>query len=262
MEQPQKETLFAEERKRKIIQLLEENEKITVQELCEHFGVSSSTIRNDLREMDDAGLLERTHGGAILPSKTGFEPNSIQKEIKNHDEKRAIARRAADLVENGDTIIIDTGTTTLELARNLKDKKDLTVVVNDIEIARYLEDFEGINVIIIGGVLRKKFHCILGPMGEEMLSKLSVDKAFMATNSVSVQKGLSTPDMNQAEIKKRMIGIASQVILLCDSSKIGKNAFVQFASLSDVNKLVTDENISSYDVKELEENGVEVILAK
>ncbi len=262
MDQAEKEPMFAEERKRKILELLEQNEKISVQELCEYFGVSSSTIRNDLREMDSEKLLERTHGGAILPSKKSFELTSTQKEVKNLDEKKAIAQIAADMIEDGDTILLDTGTTTLELARNLKNKRDITVVVNDIEIARCLEDFDGVSIILLGGIMRKKFHCAVGPIAINALSTLSVDKAFMATNGVSFKKGLSTPEINQAEVKKMMISISSEVILLCDSSKIGKDSFVKFASISEINKIVTDSNLSKYDAVEFEENKIEVIIAK
>jgi len=257
-----KEVVFVEERKRIILQLLEKNERISVQELCEHLGVSSSSIRNDLRQMDNEGLLERTHGGALLLPKTSYELNSIQKEVKNNDEKIAIAKAAANLIENGDTIVLDTGTTTFELAKNLKHKKNITVVVNDIEIARCLEEFEGVNVLLLGGIIRKNFHCTVGVSVINTLSELSVDKAFIATNGLSFKKGLTTPEINQAEVKKAMIDIASTVMLLCDCSKIGKESFVQFAQLSAIDKLITDWNISKYDLDEFKKNKIEVITAR
>lgn len=261
MEQTPKEPIFAEERQRKILKFLEENEKISVQDLCNRFEVSSSTIRNDLRQMDNEGLLERTHGGAILLSRTSFELNSNQKEIKNRSEKKAIAKMAADLIEDGDTVILDTGTTTYELAKNFS-QKNITVVVNDLEIARCLEEYEHVNVVLLGGIVRKKFHCTVGSSVKEMLSRLNVDKAFMATNGLSFKKGLSTPEMNQAEVKKLMIEVASAVILLCDSSKIGKDSFVQFAPLSSVGRLITDSNISRYDISEFRKNKIDVMIAK
>lgn len=187
MEKQNKSPLFAEERKQKILDLLKEKSKLMVPELCSEFGVSPATIRNDLRELENAGLLKRTHGGAIKVSKTSFELNSYQKKVTNLNEKKAIARIAINYVEDGDTIALDTGTTTLELARLLSSRKNITVVLNDIEIAAYLENEQNIDVILIGGSLRKGFHCTVGPIAVRSLQGLYVDKAFMATNGISVK---------------------------------------------------------------------------
>ncbi len=250
------EPLFAEERKRKIIEMLRQKNKIMVPELCEYFNVSGATIRNDLRDLEKSGMLKRTHGGAINVSKSGFEPNYYQKEVKYPLAKKAIAEKGVELIEDGDVIILDTGTTILKLAQLLKNKKNLTVVVNDIEIARCLEEAEGVNIIMIGGTLRKNLHCTVGPIAASTLSGLNVDKAFMATNGLSIEKGLTTPDINQAEIKKIMIDIASEVIVLCDSSKLGKNSFVQFAPLNRIDKLITNNGVNSEYIKEL--SGVDI----
>ena len=244
-----KEVLFAEERKNKILQMLTENNKLLVPDLCEYFQVSPATIRNDLRELENCGLLKRTHGGALSNQKTGFELNSHQKEVSQLSEKKSIAKFAVDLVDDGDTIAIDTGTTTLEFAKALISKKNITIVTNDIQIAWHLEQVGHANIILIGGMVRKNFHCTVGPAAVHLLNEFSVDKAFMATNGISLEKGLTTPDMHQAEIKKAMIGIASEVIVLCDSSKFGNNAFVQVAPISVIGQIVTDHNIDSRDLK-------------
>ena len=257
-----KEPLFAEERKAKILELLKENSKLLVPNLCAFFSVSPATIRNDLRELENAGLLKRTHGGAISNSKTKFELDSYQKEVKNHAEKLAIAKYAASLVEDGDTVAIDTGTTTLELAKNLRDKKNVTVVLNDILIASYLEENTDINVILTGGGLRKNFHCTLGPIAIRALGGLSVDKAFMATNGISIKKGLTTPDINQAEVKRAMIEIASEIIVLCDSTKIGNNGFAQVAPVTSIHRLITDDGIADGDIADFEAQGIVVDVVK
>ncbi|MBS3995432.1 MAG: DeoR/GlpR transcriptional regulator, partial [Alkaliphilus sp.] len=253
--------LFAEERKTRIIELLHENTKLVVPQLCVYFNVSPATIRNDLRELENEGMLTRTHGGAIRNSKTSFELNYYQKEIENYEKKLAIAKLAIGLVDDGDTIAIDTGTTTLELAKLLWEKKDVTAVVNDIELARYLEKNSSVNIIMIGGNIRRNFHCAVGPIAIRALDGLNVDKAFMATNGISVKKGISTPDINQAEVKKAMLDIASEIIVLCDSTKIGSHAFVKVAPISKVNRLITDNAIDSNDLKEFETAGVEVDIA-
>lgn len=260
MNEKNKEVLFAEERRAEIVRLVNESKKVLVPDLIEHFSVSPATIRGDLRDLETAGLIKRTHGGAIPSdfSKVGFEPDSSAKNVEHLAEKRLIAHKAAAMVEDGDIIILDTGTTTLEMARLLRDKRNVTVIVNDIEIALCLEPFEGINVIVIGGTLRKKFHCTIGPFAAGLLSELNVDKAFLGTNAFSAQKGCTTPDINTAEIKKIMVQVAAQVIVLCDSSKIGKNSFVQFVPTQEIDALITDDQVDERLLQELTEQGVEV----
>jgi DeoR family fructose operon transcriptional repressor len=256
-----RETVFAEERKGRILQMLHENNRLLVPDLCEAFHVSPATIRNDLRELESCGLLQRTHGGALSNPKTRFELNSYQKEVSRLAEKQSIARYAAGLVEDGDTVAIDTGTTTLEFARQLGGKRDITVVTNDIQIAAQLEHTANATVIFIGGMLRKGFHCTVGPAAVRMLREFSVDKAFIATNGVSLDKGLTTPDMNQAEIKKAMIDIAGEVVVLCDSTKFGSKAFVQVAPVSAVDRIVTDGNIDERELKAFQAGGIPVSVA-
>jgi len=262
MEKQNKSPLFAEERKQKILDLLKEKSKLMVPELCSEFGVSPATIRNDLRELENAGLLKRTHGGAIKVSKTSFELNSYQKKVTNLNEKKAIARIAINYVEDGDTIALDTGTTTLELARLLSSRKNITVVLNDIEIAAYLENEQNIDVILIGGSLRKGFHCTVGPIAVRSLQGLYVDKAFMATNGISVKGGITTPNIEQAEVKAAMINMAEEVIVLCDSSKIGNNSFVQVHPITAIDRIITDEGINENDLNEFITEGILVDVAK
>jgi DeoR family fructose operon transcriptional repressor len=251
-------TMFAEERKLKILDLLNQNKKVTVSELVRLFNVSSATIRSDLRELNDRGQLIRTHGGAIIETGAGFEPDTKQKRDLNLAAKQQIARLAIDLINNGDTVIFDTGTTTLELAKLLNQRQRITAVTNDFEIARVLEEIHSISVVMLGGQLRKNFHCTVGAAGIEMLAQLTVDKAFMGTNSLSISKGASTPNIEQAEIKKAMVASAQKVILLCGNRKLGKDSFAHFASLDQIDKLVI-EKIDVNEKFEFEERGVEVL---
>lgn len=253
-------TMFAEERKLKIIDLLNQNKKVTVTELVHLFNVSSATIRSDLRELNDKGQIIRTHGGAIIETGAGFEPDTEQKRDLNLAAKQQIARLAIELINDGDTVIFDTGTTTLELAKLLSQGHRITAVTNDFEIGRVLEDMDAVSAIMLGGEVRKKFHCTVGAAGINMLTQLSVDKAFMGTNSLSISKGASTPNLQQAETKKAMIASAKKVILLCSNRKLGKDSFAHFASLDQIDTLVID-HIDDNEKFEFEERGVKVLTA-
>lgn len=253
--------MFAEERKVEIVEYVNHQKKATVGELCERFKVSGATIRNDLRELEHSRLLIRTHGGAMINSKTGFELVAKDKEVQNLDLKQRIARAAMDYIEDGDTIVVDTGSTTIELVKLLiKKNKHVTVVTNDLVIAMELEESPNMNIVLVGGKVRKKYHCTVGALGKDMLKGLTVDKAFMAANSFSPQKGATTPDLQQAEMKTLMLGLAAKVYLLADSTKIGKNSFAQFAPVEQIDCLITD-SISKADRQAFEELGLEIIIA-
>ncbi len=251
-------TMFAEERKLKIIELLNQNKKVTVAELVNLFNVSSATIRSDLRELSDKGQIIRTHGGAIIESGAGFEPDTEQKRDLNLAAKQQIARLAIELIDNGDTVIFDTGTTTMELAKLLSHRQRIVAVTNDLEIARVLEEMNSVNVVLLGGELRRNFHCTVGAAGIKMLAQLSVDKAFMGTNSLSITNGASTPNIQQAEIKKAMIASAKQVVLLCSNRKLGRDSFARFASVDQIDTLII-EKIDPSEKIEFEERDVEVL---
>ncbi len=233
--------LFAEERKNKIVDYINERRRVTVPELCEHFSVSGATMRNDLRELDDSGMITRTHGGAIKKSRTGYEPLIDNRSQRNLDSKKKIAETALLEIEDGDTIILETGTTVKELAKVLHLKKNLTVVTNDITIAAELETQGTCEVLMIGGLLRTGFHCTVGYGMFSNIGALSVDKAFLGTNSFSLKKGASTPDLSQSEVKRQMMEIASKVIILCDHSKLETDSFINFAPPDRVDLIITDE---------------------
>lgn len=254
--------MFAEERKQQIIELINRKKKVTVKDLCTRFGASPGTIRNDLADLEKHDLLSRTHGGAISIAKMSFEQKSIEKVIKHQNEKMAIARLALDMIEDGDTIALDTGSTTLELAKLLTNKQSLTVVTNDLAIALTLDEYSSATVLFIGGVIRKGFHCSVGPAAISELSDVRVDKAFLAANGVAIGTGLSTPDINTAQVKRELIRIADEVTLLCDSSKAGRTSFMRFADFSDLDVMITDSNLPDQIKQAIEEAGVRVDIAQ
>jgi len=253
-------SLFVEERKLKIVEFVERHKKATVSELCAHFGVSSATIRNDLRDLESSRAITRTHGGAMVRTKTGLELTSIQKEDQHLDAKRRIAATALEMIEDGDTIILDTGTTTLEIARLLGSRTNVTVVTNDLVIGSVLEPQPGITIVMMGGIIRKNFHCTVsaGDAAAQIISGLVVDKAFMGANGLSISRGATTPDIGTAQTKKLMVSMASSVIVVCDQSKLGRDSFAQFATAGQIDIVVTDSCLTTVR-EQFEERGVNVI---
>jgi len=253
------ESVFAEERKSMIVDHINENVKATVAELSEMFGVSSATIRNDLRDLEEARLIKRTHGGAISNKSANFELNSYEKAVERVEHKRAIARAALEYVSEGDTIALDTGTTTYELAKLLTKYKNITVVTNDLQIAFYLEQNSQAQIIMAGGRIRRNFHCTTGDRAIDTIADLNVDKIFLAANGISVKKGVTTPNLDMAEVKKTMIRMADKIILLTDSTKLDRSAFVKFADFDDVNVLITDDEADPDYLEEFRKKEIKVI---
>jgi DeoR family fructose operon transcriptional repressor len=255
-----REQSLVEERKLALVKLVTERKRATVAELCARFEVSPATIRSDLRDLERESLLLRTHGGATKKEKARLELDATGKQVRHLSEKRAVAARALLQIDDGDAIVLDTGSTTLELAALLPARQNLTVVTNDLAIALLLEDHPSAVVHLLGGLLRKRFHCTVGVRAEQFLTGLTVDKAFMAASSFRPQGGATTADLNHAEIKRRMMSIATKVYLLLDSSKMGKCSFAQFAAAAAFDCLIVDR-IGAEMCRQLEEMGVEVVVA-
>lgn len=257
----EKETVFIEERKQKILDLLQETEKVTVNQLSEMFNVSNATIRSDLRDLENEKLLRRTHGGAIRNSKSSFEIEPHKRD-ENGEIKDSIAKEAIKFVDDGDTIAIDTGSTCYAFAKLLGTKKNIRVVTNDFHIAVLLDQFETIDVYFVGGVIRKHYNCTIGSFGSEPFENIVVDKAFMGTNSFTLSKGATTPDIGQAEMKRLLISIADKVFILSGSQKFGQNSFVTFAETSQIDVIITDSKLSKNHHEGIENSGIEVMIAE
>ncbi|MCL1795274.1 MAG: DeoR/GlpR family DNA-binding transcription regulator [Clostridia bacterium] len=223
-----------------IVEIVNANAKTTVAELCRRFSVSPATVRNDLGELENAGLLKRTHGGAISNKRANFEPNAYQKEVERVVQKRAIARLAVAYVNEGDTIALDTGTTTFELAKLLVGYRSLTVVTNDLQIAMFLECGSNANVVLAGGAVRRNFHCTAGQKAINTIADLNVDRTFLAANGVSIERGITTPNVETAYVKEKLVALAGEVVLLADSTKINKVSFARYADMRQMGVLITD----------------------
>lgn len=252
--------VFAEVRRRELVDFINRAKKVTVSELCSHFDVSAATIRVDLTELEKANLLKRVHGGALSISDVA-EPELTSKEKSglHSAQKRAIAQLARGLIVPGSTIALDTGTTTLELAKQLADLPELTILTNDIKIALYLEEYSSHTVIFLGGTIRKHFHCTVGQMVTDSLEAIHIDTFFVATNAINLEWGLSTPSIDIANVKSKLIRNARRTVLLADSSKIGKDSLARFATIREIDTFITDSNADPSFLESIRQTGVDVI---
>lgn len=252
--------MFAEQRKQKILELLSRDQSVRVTGLCLLFQASPASIRRDLQELQEAGLLTRTHGGAITNRTAAFEPSLAEKEDCLRAEKMAIARVAMRLVQEGDTVMLDAGSTTLEIARLLRQRQGVTVLTNALNIALELVS-ANIDVTLTGGTLRQKTQSLVGPITENVLAGLHVDKLFLATNGLDLRKGLTTPNVSEAQSKRAMINSAREVIVVADHSKFGCVAFSQICPLNKVHHLITDAGAPAEFIRALAKEGVKVTQA-
>lgn len=244
-------TIFAEERKTQILELLNSQGKIVVPELCDIFGVSASTIRNDLRDLENANMLKRTHGGAISNTKMSHELLPNVKETKMIKQKAEIAAAALELIEDGDTIAILSGTTTFELVKILNSKKNLTIILNDIHFATWLEENTDFTIIILAGILRNQYHSISSPLKNELLDIINIDKVFFSCNGFSISKGVTTPYLESAVSVRSVLDASCSLCLMSDSSKIDSVTFAKIADINEVDVLITDNGLASEDVEQL-----------
>lgn len=252
--------MLAEERRTRILELLEKERGIKVSDLSKVFNVTGATIRRDLEALEKEGLLKRTHGGAVLPQSFSFEPLYITKKRQNLKEKMAIGMKAAELVNDGETVFIETGSTTLQIAKNIKNRHDLTVVTNSIDVARELSNARGIEIVLTGGNFRKETSALVGPLAERVLREFRVDKAFLGISGIIPGKGMSTASIVEAQVKKLIIEMGKEVIGVADHSKFGKECFAFVAPTKVLSKIIVDDKVPMRYIEDLRNEGVEVII--
>lgn len=248
---------LATERFRVIGHLVRERGSVRVGELAERFGVTDETIRRDLARMEEMGVVERSYGGAVAP-RPDAETTYSGRLLEHSEAKVAIAARAAELVEDGDALILDAGTTTLCLVRALAPRRDLFVATNAVTHAVELAANPRITVVVIGGLLRQSTFGAVGDLAIGMLRELHVQRTFLAIHSVSARAGLSNPRLDEVGIKRAMMAAASEVILLADHSKIGRETLVRVAPLEDVDRIITSQGADPAEVQAIRDLGVEV----
>lgn len=251
-------------RRSAILQILKENSSVSVAELSQMFGVSEVTIRKDLNLLKERNLLVRTRGGAITGASSEHEEevNIRFKKLANYREKQAIGRAAADLIEDGDTIIIDSGTTALQVACNLHKFKNLTVLTNALNVAQEVLSYKRFNVILLGGNIRNSSESVVGALAESNLKMFYCDKLFMGVDSFSVESGLSTPSVEEANINQIMIQRSREVIAVFDSSKVNKRALAFITMADQLDTVVTDTGMDKATRNQLKAMNINVIAVR
>jgi DeoR family transcriptional regulator, fructose operon transcriptional repressor len=246
-------------RRKIILQMLGENDEVSIQEIVNRCSVSEITARRDLSMLEEKGLINRTHGGAILssalPELFGFD----NKSEKYSQKKKDICKLASSYIEENDTIYMDCGTTVFFLARFLARFKNLRVITNSLPVVSELIPYPQIKVYFIGGELDNARMALYGPMTENLMTRYKADKAFIGAGGVSLEHGMSSNDEKEASITIKMADAADQVFLLCDSSKIEKNSYFTYSSLSKIDYLITDKGILPQHLKLYKENNINIL---
>jgi len=253
--------VLAVERQSRIVQLINERQTLSVADLCEMFGVSDMTIRRDLLRLEARGILQRTHGGAVLLKRPTVDHPYYAREHEQVQEKAAIARLAAASIHDGETIVLDAGTTIAGLARLLVQKRELTVITNSVHVINELMGAPGITVIATGGTLWEPTVSLVGPVAVSTLRRFAADKAFLATPAISLEAGITNSNLYEAEVKSTMIEIAREKTLLVDHTKFGRTSYAVVAPLKALNRLITDQGTPASTVARLREMGIEVWVA-
>lgn len=254
------ESMLIDERRQHILTLVQQDGRVLVGDLSRRLGISQITIRKDLDYLQSRGLVQRAHGGALLPQNGAlFDPSFPEKQSRNGEQKRRIAAAAAGMVEEGQCVILDSGTTTTLVAQALKRFASLTVVTNAINIAADLTgtDFE---VILTGGTLRKNSYSLVGPLAEDLLAEMHADILFLGVDGFDVDTGVTTPNVLESRVNRAMVKSAQKVVVVCDSTKFSRRSFSRIVSVSAIDHVITDLGASSEVIESLKAQSIPVTL--
>lgn len=247
--------------------------KVLVNDIANEFSISKTTARNDLMELESRGLITRTHGGALLRD----SDSELQKRIvrdnlpvtkrksERLDEKVAIGKLAASLINDGDTLMIDGGTTTSAFAEFLKDKKDLTIITNSYTLVPMLAKLENCAIYLAGGLVYEKHSVVVGDFSNEFISQFKPNKLVLGIDGVSATRGLSIADSqvpSVASIKRKMIDCCEEIILICDYSKFGKECLMTVSPVSKVDYIITNSSVSKKEIQDIEALGPKILLTE
>lgn len=263
MENTKPRRLLTEERRREILTALGQQGRVTIDEIVQRFGVSAVTARSDLNALSQNGALVRSHGGGVRPLTVVPEHSLNTRERIRHTEKMRIAEAAVNLIQPGQTVILCSGTTSLALARLLRQRcpENLTVIAYTLNVAMQLADLPGLSLIILGGFLRQVSGALVGPQAESMMLSLHADHCFLSTVGLDVQVGLTTIDIMEAQLNRCMISNSAQTSVIADATKFGHRSLSVITKWGSIQRVITDADAPAEDVERLHTDGIEVILA-
>lgn len=247
----------------KILRILQQSGNVSVEELCTLLKVSIATVRRDLQDLEDRGLLRRTHGGAITVEPLLYEAfrhdSSFRDQMDKHaDEKRRIALAAADLIQDGDTISLTAGTTTTEVTRSIRHRSGITVVTNTVNVAMELSQRHDLEVLVTGGHLRGNWFSLVGPIARQVIEQITVDRMFIGVNGIHADKGLTCLNCDEAGTNRAMVEQAKQRIVVADHSKLGEVTRHRICGIDQVHLLITDSGASDEAIAPFLAKGLEV----
>jgi DeoR/GlpR family transcriptional regulator of sugar metabolism len=253
--------LLTEERRRTIVGLLEKDGKVTVDDLVGRFGVSAVTVRSDLDILAEMGALKRSHGGAVCLLEPAHDYPLKVEETLHHNEKVRIGQAAVQYVQPNQTIMLDSGSTTAEVARQFKNTRipGVTIITNSLHIAAELADLPDMTLIMIGGILRQISKSFVGPPAEQTIRDLHADHLFLGVDSLDVEIGPSTPDVLEAQLNGLMVRSCREVTIVADSSKFGRRSLSVIAPMDRVHRVITDVGIPAASAESLKRRGVHVV---
>ena len=261
-----KRKMFREERLRLIMEKIYNQKKVVVNDLAQQFGRSASSIRLDLAELEGRGLINRTHGGALLVDGAAEDLVLTKKFLQlrtelEKEEKQRIGAAAVELIHDGDSIMIDGGTTNYFVAKNLGKKRGLTIVTSSIHLLPLLLDIPDAKIFLTGGLVHRDFEDLIGEISLESIGRFKPDHTFMGIDGISYEHGLTTTDTAMAPLKRQMVSVSKDLIVVADSSKFGKVCLLSVANFDDVGTIVTDNRLDPELVEKVKSLGPKLILA-
>jgi DeoR family transcriptional regulator of aga operon len=252
--------LYLEERRQEILRRVNQNRRVSVTELSQQFGVSEVTIRSDLQALAEHNLVVRTHGGAVLASGGLYELSLALRRQQHTQEKRRIGEAGAAMVAHGDAIFLDSSSTALAIAQRLKNHRHLTIITNSLAVSQEMLDALDVTVVMAGGRLRRDTASLVGTDGLEMLRKFNIQKGFFGAHGISLPEGLTDVSADEAEVKRPLVAMCRQVVVVLDATKWGRVGLASFAQLEEIDSVITDVDAPPEMVEQVRSLGIEVIL--
>lgn len=260
MHEMEKVELSVEDRRNKIIEILTQQGRVKVVELSKLFGTSEVTIRNDLSELDNMGLLERIHGGAVSAYRAYYNMSLHERMKTNEEEKRRIALEASKLISDGDTLMVNSGTTTLFTVQELRSTKNLTIVTNSLSIAQETGHYRNIHVILLGGNFDPQYQFTYGDDAINQLSRYRANKLILSVDGISLNNGITTFHHLEADVSRQMAARVNKTIVVADYTKIGRTSFAHINSIDGVDILISDQKANQEELNKIAKRNIEIRL--